>query len=69
MDGDPLAKAMDRIRLIGRLFFIFTLSRMKLCEQRFISGLSNWQHLSQFGSKPWAGLWATWAGLWAGFLE
>jgi hypothetical protein len=32
MDGDPLAKAMDRIRLIGRLFFIFTLSRMKLCE-------------------------------------
>jgi hypothetical protein len=24
MDGDPLAKAMDRIRLIGRLFFILS---------------------------------------------
>jgi hypothetical protein len=23
MDGDPFAKAMDRIRLIGRLFFIY----------------------------------------------
>ena len=23
MDGDPFAKAKDRIRLIGRLFFIF----------------------------------------------
>ncbi len=30
MDGDPSQE--DRIRLIGRLFFIFTLSRMKLCE-------------------------------------
>jgi len=26
MDGDPFAKAMDRIRLIGRLFFKLVIS-------------------------------------------
>ena len=31
MDGDPLAKAMDRIRLIGRLFFITCWPRIEMC--------------------------------------
>ena len=30
MDGDPFAKAMDRIRLIGRLFFLLGGRRLKL---------------------------------------
>ena len=34
MDGDPFAKAMDRIRLIGRLF-IYTLLVNKLYEMPF----------------------------------
>ena len=39
MDGDPFAEAMDRIRLIGRLFFIFMVRAVKLrllCLKMFV---------------------------------
>ena len=39
MDGDPFAKAKDRIRLIGRLFFIFIvreLNSRSLCLKMFV---------------------------------
>ena len=58
MDGDPSQE--DRIRLIGRLFFIFivrALNSRSLCLKMFVQVVTNpVAVLNVFMGKPWANM-------------
>ena len=47
----------NRIRLIGRLFFIFTLHGVNLCSFAYAKVFSFMQDLGCFDRIPWARKW------------
>ncbi len=55
MDGDPSQE--DRIRLIGRLFFLFSIREVNLCSIANANVFSFMQNLGQICRFLWAKLW------------
>ena len=55
MDGDPSQE--DRIRLIGRLFFIFSMRDVNLRSVAYVKVFSFMQDLGQICRFLWAKLW------------
>jgi len=54
MDGDPFAKAMDRIRLIGRLFFFYPsiYYNLKMAEKKITGPASYFPSIEKKYGKP-----------------
>ena len=66
MDGDPFAKALDRIRLIGRLFFNYIAAMLKEVEIErgsFVNFSQNLLRKSNLLGSIWGHLGQSWGQL------